>query len=218
MKSTVAVIRLVIAALSLYAVGGEFQNAIDVSGSVNPFDFFGYFTIQNNLMESAALVWAAVLLVAGLRGPRWLPYARGAVTCYIVIVGAVYWTLLVPPGGNGAEAVPWANAIVHGLVPAYALVDWVLVGDRPRLAWRGFWAIYPYGVVWVVVVLIRGATDGWVPYPFLNPAHGYVSVSIYCAAIFALATIAALGAWWVTRPASIVRVTGIVRSSSGDAV
>jgi hypothetical protein len=34
--------------------------------------------------------------------------------------------------------------------------------------------------VWLVVILVRGATDGWVPYPFLNPDLGYGVVALYC--------------------------------------
>ena len=34
------------------------------------------------------------------------------------------------------------------------------------------WLHVLYPVVWIAVVLVRGATDGWVPYPFLNPEQG----------------------------------------------
>lgn len=39
--------------------------------------------------------------------------------------------------------------------------------------------------MWLAVVLVRGATDGWVPYPLLDPAHGYTAVAITCIGIFA---------------------------------
>ena len=35
-------------------------------------------------------------------------------------------------------------------------------------------------------MLVRGATDGWVPYPFLDPAQGYGVVALYCLAILVL--------------------------------
>ena len=34
------------------------------------------------------------------------------------------------------------------------------------------------------MVLIRGATDGWFPYPFLDPAKGYASIAVVVAGIF----------------------------------
>jgi hypothetical protein len=46
------------------------------------------------------------------------------------------------------------------------------------------WLAYP--LIWLVLTVIRGAFDGWYPYPLLNPANGgYVSVAIVSAAIFA---------------------------------
>ena len=34
-----------------------------------------------------------------------------------------------------------------------------------------------HAALWLVVVLVRGATDGWVSYPFLDPAEGYARVA-----------------------------------------
>jgi hypothetical protein len=40
------------------------------------------------------------------------------------------------------------------------------------------WLSYP--LVWVTLTLMRGAADGWYPYPFLDPANGgYASVALY---------------------------------------
>jgi hypothetical protein len=48
-----------------------------------------------------------------------------------------------------------------------------------------------------VVVIIRGATDGWVPYPFLDPANGYGSVAVYCVIIaIAFAVVGWLVLWY----------------------
>jgi len=63
--------------------------------------------------------------------------------------------------------------------PVYCLLDWALVADRGPLPWRRLWVVLVYPVLWCAVVLVRGATDGWVPYPFLNPVTGYPSVLFY---------------------------------------
>ena len=42
-----------------------------------------------------------------------------------------------------------------------------------------------YPALWIGVVLARGATDGWVPYPFLDPKHGYGAVAAICAVLAA---------------------------------
>ena len=69
------------------------------------------------------------------------------------------------------------------------MADWLIapphgpLGLR-RVAWP--WLVPP--VVWTSVTLVRGALDGWYPYPFLNPANGgYGTVALYCTAILALA-------------------------------
>lgn len=42
---------------------------------------------------------------------------------------------------------------------------------------------FVYPLVWVAVVLVRGATDGWFPDPFLDPATGYGAIGAYVVAI-----------------------------------
>ena len=51
----------------------------------------------------------------------------------------------------------------------------------------------------VYAVLIRGATDGWVPYPFFNPATGYGNVFIYVIAIAVLTVVTAAIVWALSR-------------------
>ena len=151
--------------------------------AINPFNFFGFFTLQSNILASI------VLAVAGIRGlqrgkqTKRLMLARASVTTYLIIVGLVYNTLLVGvPGGGGIE-LGWANAVVHIVSPIYVLVDWVFFADRTAQPWRKFWVVFIYPLVWLAVVLVRGATDGWVPYPFLDPATGYGSVALYSVGI-----------------------------------
>ncbi|MCL2515982.1 MAG: Pr6Pr family membrane protein [Microbacteriaceae bacterium] len=198
----IALARWAVAALILVAVGATLAEAVERTGGINPFNFFGYFTIQSNLLL------ALVLVLSGTGLGRWsvgLPYARGAVTVYIVIVGVVYGTLLAPLAEAGGVPVPWANTILHNVSPVLAALDWLVVGDRPRLRWSRLWVLLPYPAVWVAVVLARGATDGWVPYPFLAPSQGYGVVAAYCGAIFVLALAFGAIAWLVTRWRGLIR-------------
>ncbi len=144
-------------------------------------NFFGYFTIQSNLIIAVAL---AVTLVAAARRKRAdlaVSVLRGAATVYIATTGIVYNTLLT--GANVSASVPWSNDIVHKIIPVYAVLDWLLFSDRARLLLRHVWWFLLYPAVWTTVVLVRGATDGWVPYPFLDPAQGYGVVAIYVVGI-----------------------------------
>ncbi|MGY4856352.1 Pr6Pr family membrane protein [Cryobacterium sp. AP23] len=66
------------------------------------------------------------------------------------------------------------------------------MGDRPRLPWRRLWLLLPYPALWLIAVLIRGATDGWVPYGFLLPEHGWATLTVHIVGL--LAAIIAAGA------------------------
>ncbi len=166
-------------------------------GPINPFNFFGFFTLQSNIFSVLVLGTAALVGLTGLAQSRALEVARGCVATYMIIVGVVYNTLLT--GLDGGVLLPWANDILHIWIPLYLAADWILFGDRSTLAWKYFPAVLAYPVVWLTVVLIRGATDGWVPYPFLNPATGYGSVAIYAIVIaIAFALVGAL-VWALSR-------------------
>ncbi|ASD23009.1 hypothetical protein B7495_13630 [Cryobacterium sp. LW097] len=173
---SIAALRLSAAALTLIAVGATFFSTAS-RATINPFNFFGFFTIQSNLLAAAALSATAVLVLLGRTAPAWLVLARAATTAYMIVVGLVYNTLLV--GLPGGVELPWANTVLHVVFPVYCLLDWALVADRGPLPWRRLWVVLVYPVLWCAVVLVRGATDGWVPYPFLNPVTGYGSVLLY---------------------------------------
>jgi len=199
-KYAIAALRFAVSALMLVAMTRSF--AYDAAHGVDiwPWDWFGYFTNQNNLAAGFVLTFAGVALLQGRR-VRWLEYARGAVTTYIFIVGTVFWTLL-------ASVTPvhihWTNDVVHAVMPTYCVLDWLFVGDRAPLRVSKLWVIYPYAVVWLAVTLIRGAIDGWVPYPFMDPATGYASVALYCGAIVVIATVVAFAFWGASRSRGIL--------------
>jgi hypothetical protein len=170
-------LRLIALIATVAAIVGQLiPSTADPSFSV--FNFFGYFTIQSNIIIAAA--WGVTLVLAA-RGRRTSTRAaafRGAATVYIATTGIVYNTLLT--GAAVSNTVAWSNSLLHQIIPLYAVLDWLLFSDRARLPMRQVWWFLIYPAVWLIVVLIRGATDGWVPYPFLNPSLGYGIVALYC--------------------------------------
>lgn len=195
-----AVLRLLVAALILAATSWTYGALWRVNGAApNPANFFGFFTVQSNLIGAAVLVALGVLELRGRAQPGWLPLARGCATVYLMIVGLVYGALLAPLGEEGGVPVVWANTVLHVISPLFLPLDWVLVRDRPALRWRALPWVLAYPALWLVVVLLRGATDGWVPYPFLDPSIGYGMVALVSVAIFAVGL--GLGAlvWCVSR-------------------
>lgn len=159
-------------------------------------NFFSYFTIQTNILAAVMLFAAAGMTFAGKKSGRFEDW-RGAVTLYILIVGIGFAILLSGLEGVRFTAIAWDNIVLHYIMPAAVLADWVV--DPPRrkikftriVPWMGFPAAY------MVYTLARGAATGWYPYPFLNPrADGYAGVAAGVSGIAALAL--ALG-WVIVR-------------------
>jgi hypothetical protein len=196
MRLAFAVLRITAAVISLAAIAATFFDTA-ARTAINPFNFFGFFTVQSNIFT------AIVLLVVGVAGfsrrkrSHRLDLAFAAATSYIVVVGVVYNTLLA--GQAGGIDVPWANTVLHVIVPIYVALDWLLFGDRRRIPIKRLWIILVYPIVWLLVVLLRGATDGWVPYPFLAPATGYGSVAVYCVLIALVIAAVGLLVLWYSR-------------------
>lgn len=201
----VAILRLGVALVGFAAI---VATLIDTASrtSINPFNFFGFFTMQSNIIFCVTMVLTAAITLRDRRQTPTLALVRGCATTYIFLVGAVYNTLLA--GQEGGVTLAWANAVLHVIIPLYGVFDWMLFSDRPPLRWRQIWVSLIYPVVWIVVVLIRGATDGWVPYPFLDPDTGYGMVAVHCFAIAALTIVAAAGVWAASQ-LKIIRVVGV---------
>src|ERR1700712_443683 len=167
-SAVTAAIRIAAAVLVVAAVGATFAG----TPSAVLVNFFGYFTVQGNLIGAVVAVVGAVRLLRGTTPTTAWMVVRWCAATYLVVVGVVYWALLAPLGAAGGVPVPWANLVLHALMPLLALIDLLLAPDRLRPPLRLLPGGLAYPLVWTAVVLVRGATDGWVPYPFLDPAQG----------------------------------------------
>ncbi|MFJ6533218.1 Pr6Pr family membrane protein [Microbacterium sp. NPDC091662] len=164
-------------------------------GDTNPFDYFGYFTNQTSLIAASVLISTGCLGLNGRGAPSWLTLLRGLVTAYLIVVGVIY-NLLVPGTGS---APPWVSVLLHVVFPVVIVLDWLLVGDRPRLPWRRLWSLLPYPLAWLIVVLLRGMTDGWVPYGFLLPERGPLSLLLHIVGLLAAVLLAGVLVWSASR-------------------
>jgi len=197
-KQLFGLLRLVAGLAILIAIIGQFEYTAG-RATINPFNFFGYFTIQSNIITMVAFLASAYFILSRTKQPDWVIYLRAIATTIIVIVGLVYNTLLAGASLAGSFDLKWSSDILHVIIPIYALVDWILFADRKKLPYKMLWVVLVYPIVWLVVILIRGATDGWVPYPFLNPNTGYGSVALYCIGIAAFTVLFGLAVFALSR-------------------
>lgn len=182
-------IGVVVIAILVYAYG-----LAAIAGNPSPFDYFGYFTNLTSLLTCGLLIASGVLLRAGGEAPDWLTPLRGVAAACMIVVGAVY-NVLVPGTGS---APPWVSAALHIVFPLLVLCDWIADRSRPP-RWRHLWVVLPYPLLWLVVVLIRGATDGWVPDGFLLPERGIASLLLHIAGLFGALLAAACLVWLAAR-------------------
>ncbi|WP_146243238.1 Pr6Pr family membrane protein [Curtobacterium sp. MCBD17_021] len=203
MRTFVNSLRLVVAIVAVAAVVTDLQGAL--RDDFVFWDFFGYFTNQSNLLVAAVFTLTVVAAFGDRPTGRRLDLFRGAATVYIATTGLVYNTLLAQVGQPlGAS---WSNDVVHRWIPLVVVLDWALFSDRSRLLFRDVWWFLVYPAVWLVVVVTRGATDGWVPYPFLDPVSGYGAVALYCLGVAVFIGLMGLGVVALSR-LRVVPVSG----------
>lgn len=188
-RALVRVVSIVVVLAAMVAQAAELaaNNAFDATR------FFAFFTIQSNLIGVAAFV----LLLATRDRPRTrtVELLRGAGVVYLTVTFFVVIFLL--SGIDVQLQLAWVDLALHKFFPIVVVLDWVLDPPAVRLTARDalLWLAYP--LAWTALTLVRGAVDGWYPYPFLDPANGgYGQVLVTAVAItvgFVVIALAAIG-------------------------
>ncbi|OZB83567.1 Pr6Pr family membrane protein [Microbacterium sp. 13-71-7] len=173
----------------------------------NPFDYFGFFTNLTSLLTAIVLIVVGARGLTGRAAPGWLTDARAVATACMLLVALIY-NGLVPGTGS---APPWVSITLHIVFPALLALDWLLVGDRGPMRWSRLWILAPYPVLWLVVVLVRGVTDGWVPYGFLLPERGAGTIALTGLGLLAVLGAAGTLVWWASRLPGLVLPAAHVR-------
>lgn len=166
--------------------------------------YLGYYTILTNLLVAGVLTAASFDTQAAL--PRFLqrPGVQTAAAMSIVIVSAVY-NLMLRQLWSPSGWVLVADMIVHDFMPPLYLLYWWLAVPKSGLRWSQIlvWQSYPAG--YFTYVLLRGAVNGWYPYPFLDvKSLGYLQVvidalAVLVAFIVVATLLVALGRWQTRR-------------------
>lgn len=192
MLSWLRICRLFFALLCIAAIVALGQFAV-VEKQVPVGHYFSFFTIQSNLL-------AAGLLIIGAVRPAWSVspaglLCRGAVVLYLMITGVIYALLLSELPEVKEMMLPWADRVLHEVIPLVVVADWLIARPQAVFTFRQTlgWLIYPF--FYMTYSLVRGALVHWYPYPFLNPAQpgGRLALAGYCAGISLLALLLSWG-------------------------
>jgi hypothetical protein len=138
--------------------------------------FLAFFTILTNLM--VAIVSAVSAIAPNSASGRLLAGAntRAGVVLYIGLVGIVYHVLLAglwdPQGWQKI-----ADLLLHTATPVMMAIAWILFDAKKDLTLKALPQIIVYPVAYTVYAMIRGAGDGFYPYPFIDVSElGYARV------------------------------------------
>lgn len=143
--------------------------------------YFSFYTILTNIL--IAVCCTALLLKPGTVKFFSRPGILTGIAVNITIVGLVYNLILrflwQPTGLQHA-----VDEILHLLIPLAFIFFWTTFVPKGTLKWSHIypWMIYP--LVYLAVVLVRGAMSGYYPYPFLDVVKlGYPTVFINSAGV-----------------------------------
>ncbi|HEU5203166.1 MAG TPA: Pr6Pr family membrane protein [Candidatus Limnocylindrales bacterium] len=187
------IVRIASVAIVLFAIGYTIYWFV-AEDRFNPWQFFAFFTIQSNLFGVAVL--ASVVARGDRPRSATLEVLRGAAALYLTITFVVVTLFL--SGADVQLELQWVDFALHTLFPVVVVLDWLLDPPPTRLGVRHALVWLSYPLVWVTLTLIRGAVDGWYPYPFLDPANGgYASVALYFVTILGFFLVVGMALIWL---------------------
>jgi hypothetical protein len=152
--------------------------------------FFGYFTIITNLFAAIVLSMAVFR-----RSTARLEFCAATA---MIMVGAVY-SLLLREIWNPQGLEKLADVALHDVLPVMTLLFW-LFSPRRRLTAKDVAASLVLPLAFCAYAMVRGALDGWYPYPFIDVAVlGVARVAVNCAVIAVVFTAMAVALGWLDR-------------------
>ncbi len=186
-------IRVLLAVIALAAIGQQLR--LHLAASYDVVNFFSYFTNLSNLFACAVLLLCALTSPSKPNGAH--DIARFISTTNMAVVGVVFAALL--RNVDLGDLLPWVNIMLHYVMPVAVVIDWLWQPPAVRLSARHLLLASLFPLLYLAYVLLRGASIGWYPYPFLNPANvgGYGGVAAYSVAITTTFVAAGSALLWI---------------------
>ena len=152
---------------------------------------FCYFTVQSNLIVGVTCLMLAVgwanqstvfrtFRLIGLVG----------ITLTFIVFHAVLKDLQDLTGQAA-----FADFLLHTMSPLLCIIGWLWFGPRRQTTRNVAWYTLIFLLAWGTFTLIRGAINGFYPYPFMDPStNGYLRVTVNLTIIAAVFVGLAFGA------------------------
>jgi len=193
-------LRLLAAALVLASIATQIAEETAHNDFVAQ-EYFSYFTIQSSLINVVILALNGLVALRREHESALLGVLRASVVSYAVVTAGVYNVLLRGLPDDGYVGSYWPNEVIHVWVPLFLIVDWLLAPSRPVLRKRDVRLVIIYPLAWLAFTFVRGALDGWFPYPFLEPngPDGWGGVAMYVLGIAGFIVVIALALIAISR-------------------
>lgn len=148
--------------------------------------FFGYFTIDTNILCALFLTFIALHSRSRLGIFFRKATTATALTVYITIVGITY-NILLRNTWNPQGMQKLVDELLHSVIPVYFVLFWFIFAPGGNLKWKNSfpWLIYP--VLYMIYAIILGAITKFYPYPFVDVNElGYSQALINSLIVLAL--------------------------------
>ena len=162
-----------------------------------PIDLYGYFTIWSNTL--VALITTRFALGGDEKGLLGQPATMAATVVYIIVVGAIYNTLLVQYSHQTGLRLT-LDTIFHTVIPLAYPLWWLVFVPRGRLGWGALLPSIVFPMAYGVFALIKGSITGKYAYFFIDVGkYGLGQVLINLAALGLLYGLLMAGVIWLDR-------------------
>lgn len=172
-NSSAAIFRIIIAVVAWFALGLQQYIIIDKTpgNGMTPLGavwrFLIFFTVLSNLL--VAISMTAIALAPASAAGRFFSKSSvlASISVYMFIVGVVYNAALRNIWNpTGRDRV--ADELLHVVMPLLCLMYWIFFATKKGLQWKHafYWLSFP--AFYVAYALIRGRTEGFYPYFFID--------------------------------------------------
>ncbi|NQX10458.1 Pr6Pr family membrane protein [Microbacteriaceae bacterium VKM Ac-2855] len=169
-RPIIALTRSAIAVLGAIVVCNSVIVAQTSVGTAATADFLSSITALTNITAVVCFALASVVAWRESADSRWMTSFRVVVVTYLSAMSTLFLGIYGTTVFSDPNQLNVNTIILHLVIPAAALIEWLLSPGRRPVPLRilGWIAVFP--VLWFFYTFIRGAMTGAYVYEFLNPS------------------------------------------------